>query len=102
MPFVLEIRPQMLLSSAPIIAHPSLLIALMMEAVQSSETLVNSYQPTQLCNPEDSHLHTHRRETLKSHNYFFIQHYLTSRENKTSSNDRITNEPTYWTSDVVS
>jgi hypothetical protein len=32
------------------------MIALMMEAVQTSETLVNSYQSTWL-NPEDSHLH---------------------------------------------
>jgi hypothetical protein len=43
------------------------LIALMMEAVQTSETLVNSYQSTQLYNPEDSHLHSHRRENLKSY-----------------------------------
>jgi hypothetical protein len=31
------------------------IIALMMEAVQTSETLVNSYQSTQRYNPEDSH-----------------------------------------------
>jgi hypothetical protein len=31
-------------------------IALMMEAVQTSETLVNSYQSTRRYNPEDSHL----------------------------------------------
>jgi hypothetical protein len=29
--------------------------ALMMEAIQTSETLVNSYQPTRRYNPEDSH-----------------------------------------------
>jgi hypothetical protein len=34
------------------------LITLMMEAVQTSETLVNSYQSTRLYNPEDSHLHS--------------------------------------------
>jgi hypothetical protein len=43
------------------------MIALMMEAVQTSETLVNSYQSSQRYNPEDSHLHTHRRENLKSY-----------------------------------
>jgi hypothetical protein len=32
-------------------------IALMMEAVQISETSVNSYQSTRRCNLEDSHLH---------------------------------------------
>jgi hypothetical protein len=41
--------------------------ALMMEAVQTSETLVNSYQSTRRYNPEDSHLHSHRRENLKSY-----------------------------------
>jgi hypothetical protein len=34
------------------------IIALMMEAVQASETLVNSYQSTRRYNPEDSHLRT--------------------------------------------
>jgi hypothetical protein len=33
-----------------------LLIALMMEAARTSETLVNFYQTTQRYNPEDSHL----------------------------------------------
>jgi hypothetical protein len=41
-----------------------LLIALMMEAARTSETLVNFYQTTR--RPEDSHLRTHRRENLKS------------------------------------
>jgi hypothetical protein len=44
-----------------------LLIALMMEAARTSETLVNFYQATQRYNPEDSHLRTHRRENLKSY-----------------------------------
>jgi hypothetical protein len=43
------------------------LIALMMEAARTSETLVNFYQTTRRYNPEDSHLHTHRRENLKSY-----------------------------------
>jgi hypothetical protein len=42
------------------------MIALMMEAASTSETLVNFYQTTQRYNPEDSHLCTHRLENLKS------------------------------------
>jgi hypothetical protein len=45
-------------------------IALMMEAVQTSETLVNSRQSTRRCNPEDSHL----QETIFIH---LRQMYLT-------------------------
>jgi hypothetical protein len=45
----------------------NLLIALMMEAASTSETSVKFYQ-TARCNiPKDSHLHTRRRENLKSH-----------------------------------
>jgi hypothetical protein len=43
------------------------IIALMMEAVSTSETTVNFYQTTRCNIPEDSHLHTRRRENLKSH-----------------------------------
>jgi hypothetical protein len=39
----------------------------MMEAVSSSETPVNVYQTTQCNIPADSHLHTRRRENMKSH-----------------------------------
>jgi hypothetical protein len=39
----------------------------MMEAVQTSETLVNTHQSTRRYNPEDRHLHAHRREDLKQH-----------------------------------
>jgi hypothetical protein len=39
----------------------------MMEAARTSETLVNFYQTTRCYNPEDSNLHTHRRENLKSY-----------------------------------
>jgi hypothetical protein len=38
-----------------------------MEAARTSETLVQLYQTTRCYNPEDSHLHTHRRENLKSY-----------------------------------
>jgi hypothetical protein len=47
-------------------SKPSL-IALMMEAARTSETLVNFYQTKRCYNPEDSNLHTHRRENLKSY-----------------------------------
>jgi hypothetical protein len=43
------------------------MIALMMEAARTSETLVNFYQTTRRYHPEHSHLRTHRRENLKSH-----------------------------------
>jgi hypothetical protein len=42
------------------------LIALMMEAVRASETSVNPHQSTRRYNPEDSHLHSQRRENLKN------------------------------------
>jgi hypothetical protein len=38
-----------------------------MEAVQTSETLVNSYQSAQHYNPEDSHLQTHCHENLETY-----------------------------------
>jgi hypothetical protein len=44
------------------------IIALMMEAESTSETSVNFYKTTRRNNPEDNHLHTRRRENLKSHN----------------------------------
>jgi hypothetical protein len=39
----------------------------MMEAARTSEMSVNFYQATRRNNPEDSHLHTRRRENIKSH-----------------------------------
>jgi hypothetical protein len=50
-----------------------LLIALMMEAASTSETLVNFYQTAQRKIPEEGHLHTRRRENLKSHTLFTFQ-----------------------------
>jgi mannose/fructose-specific phosphotransferase system component IIA len=41
-------------------------ITLMMEAASTSETSANFYQTTRRNIPEDSHLHTRRREQLKS------------------------------------
>jgi hypothetical protein len=49
-------------------------IQAMMEAASTSETSVNFYQTTQRCNPEDSHLHTRRRENPKSQNDYFLKH----------------------------
>jgi hypothetical protein len=42
-------------------------ITLIMEAVSSSETSFNIYQTARCYVPEDNHLHTCRRENLKSH-----------------------------------
>jgi hypothetical protein len=42
------------------------LVPLTMEAACTSETSVNFYQTTRRSIPEDSHLHSHRRENLKS------------------------------------
>jgi hypothetical protein len=39
----------------------------MTEAVQTSETSVNSYQSTRRYNPEDSRLHSHCRENLRAY-----------------------------------
>jgi hypothetical protein len=38
----------------------------MMEAASTSEMSINFYQATQRNTPEDSHLHTHHHENLKS------------------------------------
>jgi hypothetical protein len=63
-----------------------LLIALMMEAARTSETLVNFYQTTQCYNPEDSHLHfyqtTWRYNTEDSHLHLY--HFHPAHEHLTS------------------
>jgi hypothetical protein len=41
----------------------------LIEAERISEMSVNFYQTTRHNIPEDSHLHTHRREKLKSHHH---------------------------------
>jgi 16S rRNA C1402 (ribose-2'-O) methylase RsmI len=43
------------------------MIALIIEAARTSETLVNFYQTTRRYNPEHSHLRTHRLENLISY-----------------------------------
>jgi hypothetical protein len=48
----------------------SAILALMMEAVKPSETSVSFYQTARRDIPEDSHLHTRRRENLKSHQLY--------------------------------
>jgi hypothetical protein len=53
------------------------LIALMMEAARTSETLVNFYQTTRRYNPEqDSHLRSHRRENLKSYSFWQVKNKM--------------------------
>jgi hypothetical protein len=47
--------------------HQGSLLVLMMEAVRTSETLVNINLTTRQYIPEDSKLHTRCRENLKSH-----------------------------------
>jgi hypothetical protein len=58
-------------------------LALMMEAARTSETSVNFYQTTRCNNPEDSHLHTHRRENLKSYDIIKVirQHPVAEHNN---------------------
>jgi hypothetical protein len=51
-------------------------VALMMEATRTSETSGNVYQTTRRNIPEDSHLHTSRRENLKSHTVNIIWNYV--------------------------
>jgi hypothetical protein len=43
-----------------------MMIALMMDAVSTSETAFSIYLPTRLNNPEENHLHIHRPENPKS------------------------------------
>jgi hypothetical protein len=48
-------------------------LALMMEAASTSETSVNFQQTFRRNRPEDSHLHTRRRENLKCHCLKFLR-----------------------------
>jgi hypothetical protein len=51
----------------------------LMEAVSTSETSVNFYEAKRLNNPEDSHLHTRRREILKPQLLSLISNSTTAR-----------------------
>jgi hypothetical protein len=55
------------------------LIALMMEAARTSETLVNFYQTTRRYNPEDSHLRCivvlHATKNIKEKVAYFSKSY---------------------------
>jgi hypothetical protein len=53
-----------------VVAQCDELIALMMEAVSTSETFLNFYQTTRRYNQEDSHLHTCCRENPKVLEFF--------------------------------
>jgi hypothetical protein len=55
------------------------MIALVMEAVRTSEKSVDIYMTTRHYIPEDSELHTRRRENLKSHNSFHVLRGLYSK-----------------------
>jgi hypothetical protein len=49
----------------------------MVEAASTSETSVNFYQTTRRNNPEDSHIHTRRRQNLISQlSHYVLQHLL--------------------------
>jgi hypothetical protein len=47
-------------------------MALMLEAVRTTETSVNVCETTRRHTPEDCHLHTRRRENLKYRGYYSI------------------------------
>jgi hypothetical protein len=49
------------------------IIALMMEAVSTSETSAKFYQTTRRDIPEDRHLHTRSLENLKSHPFHLFE-----------------------------
>jgi hypothetical protein len=71
-----------------------------MEAVQTSETSVNSYQSTRRYNPEDSHLHSHRRGNFRS--YMDISHLSVAEATVTKqSNAQILLTGTVRASDVA-
>jgi hypothetical protein len=57
--------------------HFRAIIALMMEALSTSETLLNFYQTTLRYNPKDSHLHTRHRENLNSAVMIQYLHFIT-------------------------
>jgi hypothetical protein len=61
--FLIECRP----TFHKYVLPPSSVIALMMEAARTYETSVDIQLRTRQYIPEDSELHTRRRDNLKSH-----------------------------------
>jgi hypothetical protein len=55
--------------------RPASIIALMIETARTSETSVDIQLRTRQYIPEDSELHTRRRENLKSYSNLFIRIY---------------------------
>jgi hypothetical protein len=64
-----------------------------MTAVKQSETLVNFHQPAQRNIPEDSHLHTHCHEDLKSQRFIRAFPFLLSSEPTTALKSQIGLKP---------
>jgi hypothetical protein len=58
--------------------------ALMMEAVRTSETSVNFCETTQRNNSEGYHIHTRRRENLKSHCYSLSKAFIIGAQYQTT------------------
>jgi hypothetical protein len=58
------------------IVTPCSLVALMMEAASTYETLVNFYQTTRRYNPEDNHLHFEVILRTIMHCYFLLMELM--------------------------
>jgi hypothetical protein len=67
-------------------------IVLMMEEARTSETSVNTQLRTRQYIPEDSELHTRRRENLKSHmknTYFLCKNISKNRSGERDARGRV-------------
>jgi hypothetical protein len=63
---------------APCSLVEEVIIALMMEAASTSETLVNFYQTTRHNNPEDSHIYTRRHDKIKTQQCHMFSDFYTT------------------------